>query len=397
VPASAAHGIARWGQKTIAIQVAFSLVLLVEAGLFARSLSALRGIDTGVASGSEVLMAYVRPIDGRSEVATIVSLARQLSDRPGTIDAQSVSFSMDTPLGGISMSKSIHVPGGPPRDTRETVSFNYVGPRFFKTTGIAVDGRDIRPEDDERAPAVAVISRSVANKYFPGVNAVGRRIRDERTEFEVVGVAADVKYNGLRERASETVYLPYLQGRTADGVGAISVVVRTAGDAQRATAGLRREVRAHSRDLVIALVQTLEERMDAALVRERAVATLSMWFATLALLLGCVGLYGTLAYAVVRRIVEFGIRLALGADTRRLTSTVIAESLRPVVIGLLIGVPLALAVCTLSEGLLFGVTGGDVVTYAFAITALIAAAVGAVWFPARRAAVVDPIVALRCE
>jgi ABC-type antimicrobial peptide transport system permease subunit len=156
-------------------------------------------------------------------------------------------------------------------------------------------------------------------------------------------------------------------------------------------------VRAHSRDLVIALVQTLEERMDAALVRERAVATLSMWFATLALLLGCVGLYGTLAYAVVRRIVEFGIRLALGADTRRLTSTVIAESLRPVVIGLLIGVPLALAVCTLSEGLLFGVTGGDVVTYAFAITALIAAAVGAVWFPARRAAVVDPIVALRCE
>jgi len=396
VPATAAP-VGGWNRTAIAIQVALSLVLLVEAGLFARSLSALRGIDAGFANGDSVLLAYVRPIDGRPEVASIVNLAVQLSDRPDTIDARSVTFAMDTPLGGISMSKGITVPGGPPRDVNETVSFNFVGPRFFDTMGIAVEGRDIRPEDNEGAPAVAVVSQSMAKKYFPGMSALGRRIRDERVEYEVVGVAADVKYNGLREGATEMVYLPYLQGRSADGVGAIAVIARTSGDDQRTSAALRREVRAQSQGLVIALVQTLEERMDATLVRERAVATLSTWFAALALLLGCVGLYGTLAYAVVTRTVEFGIRTALGADTKRLIRVVVGESLRPVIAGVLLGLPLALAGGTLSESLLFSVTGFDPASYLFAILALVLAAVSAAWLPARRAAVVDPVVALRAD
>ena len=277
------------------------------------------------------------------------------------------------------------------------MGFNFVGPRFFDTMGIAVKGRDIRPEDNAQAPSIAVISQSLADEYLPGVNALGRRIRDESTEFEIVGIAADVKYDNLRERPSEMVYLPYLQGRGAEGVAAVTVAVRINGDVNRTAAALRREVRAQSTDLVIASLQTLDERMDATLVRERIVATLSMWFAGLALLLGCVGLYGTLAYAVVSRTVEFGIRTALGADAKRLISAVIGDSLRPVIVGLALGVPLAFTAGTLSESLLFGVTGSDPRTYAFGITAVIAAAVCAAWLPARRAAVVDPVVALRAE
>jgi hypothetical protein len=171
VPATGSRSIGKWSQATIAIQVALSLLLLVEAGLFARSLSALRGIDTGVANGDDVLLAYARPVDGRPEVASIANLATQSSEDSGILDARSATFSMDTPLGGISMSKGISVPGAPPRDANETVAFNFVGPHFFETMGIAVEGRDIRSEDNEGAPAVAVISRSLANKYFRDVNA----------------------------------------------------------------------------------------------------------------------------------------------------------------------------------------------------------------------------------
>jgi predicted permease len=398
VPTSAAHGGGRWSQATIAIQVALSLLLLVEAGLFARSLSALRGLDAGFVNGDGLLLASIRPVDLRNDGRGVVNLARELAERPATIAAQSVTFTMDVPLGGgLSMSKNITVPGGSSRSDDAAVGFNFVGPRFFETMGIAVEGRDFNIQDNERTPAIAVISRSVADKYFPGVNAIGRRIRDERTEFEVVGVATDVKYTNLRDRPSEMVYLPYFQGRAASGVAGVFVAVRVASNMDRTVAALRREVQAQSPDLAIARLQTLDQRVDAVLVREQVVATLSTWFAGLALLLGCVGLYGTLSYAVVRRTVEFGIRTALGADATRLIGAVIGESLRPVVVGLVLGVPLAFAAGTLSENQLFGVTGSDPRIYAFAITALILAAVCAASIPARRAAVVDPVVALRSE
>jgi len=397
VPAGGALSVSRWSQKTIAVQVALSLLLLVEAGLFARSLSALRGVDAGFVNGSRVLLASVRPIDLRNDGRGVVTLAQEFAEQPGTIDARSVTFTMDIPLGGLSMGKNITVPGSPSGGADTTAWFNFVGPHFFETMGIAVEGRDFSVQDDEGARAIAVISRSVADKYFPGVNAIGRRIRDEATEFEVVGIAADVKYNNLRGRPAEMVYLPYFQGRAASGVAGVFIAVRVAGNVNQTAAALRREVRSRAPDLVIARLQTLEERVDAGLVREQVVATISTWFATLALLLGCVGLYGTLAYAVIRRTVEFGIRMALGADATRLIGSVIAESLRPVIVGLFLGVPLAFAAGTWSESQLFGVTGHDPRTYIFAIAALIVAAVCAAWLPARRAAVVDPVVALRSE
>jgi predicted permease len=398
----------RWSQVTIAVQVALSIVLLVEAGLFARSLSALRDIDTGFVDGDRVLIAVVRTREViADQVVRQIRFFRDLSARASALDARSVTVSMDVPLaGGLSMARNIDVIGRQREPSDDVVWFNYVGPRFFETMGIAVDGRDIRVDDEERAPAVAVISRSLARRYFPGVSAVGRRIRFDSAsgptpgvpvDVEVVGVAADVAYTGLRTSPTEMIYLPFFQGRGAEGVGLVTIALRAARSAEDTAAALRRDLRANAPDLLIADLATLNERRDAMLARERVVAALSMWFAGLAPLPGCVGLYGTVSYAVTRRTSELGLRVALGAEWPRLVRAVLGESLRPVLVGVTTGLPLAFAAGRVSESLLFGIRGSEPSTYLVAIAALLLSGAAAAAIPARRATRIDPIVALRVE
>jgi ABC-type antimicrobial peptide transport system permease subunit len=214
---------------------------------------------------------------------------------------------------------------------------------------------------------------------------------------QVVGVAADVKYEGVREAATEMIYLPSLQGRGPQGVALYTIALRAARDAIETAAAFQRELRRQAPDLLISNLVTLEERRDAMLARERIIATLSIWFAALALLLGCVGLYGTLAYAVARRTSELAVRIALGAGWARLLRLVLSESLRPVTVGVLIGLPLAFVTGRLSERLLFGIRGSDPTSYGLAILVLLCAAGCAAAVPARRATLVDPIAALRSE
>jgi predicted permease len=396
--ATPAQAGSRWSQTMVAAQVALSVLLLVEAGLFARSLSSLRHLDTGFTGGRGVLLAIIRVSGTANGTEGFVNLFHELSSRLPALRARSATFTMDTPLGGLSMGKNLDVVGRTPEPTdTDPVWFNFVGPRFFETMRIALEGRDIRVEDDTRAPAIAVISRSVAARYFPGVNPLGKRIRTGGAEAEIVGVAADVKYNNVRELAPQMVYLPYLQGREAAGVGLLTMAVRATDDADRTAAALRREVRAIAPGAVIARLTTLDDVMNGTLARERIVATLSVVFGAVALLLGCIGVYGTLAYAVARRTSELGVRIALGARSSRLVAMVLGESLCPVTIGIALGLPLAFAVGRLSASLLFGVTGRDPTTYILATTMLVLSAVCAAWLPARRAALVNPIVALRSE
>ena len=389
----------RWSRRMIAAQVMLSVLLLVEAGLFSRSVAALRDLDPGFSDGDAVLLATVRTrANDTDQVVRLTSLFDQLAPRERNLRARSLTLAMDTPLaGGHSFGQNIAVPGRVPEANEPVVWFNFVGPRFFETMGIPVEGRDFRAADDDRAPAVAVISRSLARRYFPGVNPIGRRVRTQDVEVEIVGVSSDVAYTTLREPPTEMIYLPYRQGRSAQGVGALTIAIRAAADAQETAAALRREVRSLAPDLLIANLTTLEERRDSSLARERVVATISMWFGGLALLLGCVGLYGTMSYAVTRRTSELGVRVALGADATRLVGMVLGESLRPVLIGIAVGLPLAFAAGRVSERLLFGVRGTDPPSYAMAIVALLLAAVAAALVPARRAALVDPIVSLRAE
>ena len=388
-----------WNRLMIVAPVMLSVLLLVEAGLFSRSVSALRDLDPGFSDGDAVLLVTIRTrANDTGQVLRLTSLFDRLAPRERSLRARSLTLAMDTPLaGGHSMGRNIEVPGRVPEANEPVVWFNFVGPRFFETMSIPVEGRDIRMEDDDRAPAVAVISRSLARRYFPGLDPIGRRIRTQDVEVEIVGVSGDVAYTTLREPPTEMIYLPYRQGRAAQGVGMLTIAIRAAADAAETAAALRREVRSLAPDLLIANLTTLEEKRDSSLARERVVATISMWFGALALLLGCVGLYGTLSYAVTRRTSELGVRVALGADATRLVMMVLGESLRPVLIGIAVGLPLAFAAGRLSERLLFGVRGTDPLSFAMAILTLLLAAAAAALVPARRAARVDPIVSLRAE
>ena len=396
---STAHAGGRWSHALMAAQVTLSLLLLVEAGLFTRSLSALRGLDTGFTDGTAVLLANIRTrANSTDQIPRLVALFKELSARDGAVHARSQTFSMDLPLaGGLSFAQNIDVPGRPRDNNEAPVWFNFIGPRFFETMGIAIDGRDFRAQDDTTALPVAVISQSLARRFFPGAPALGRRIQTSATEVEVVGIAADVKYTGLTNAPTEMIYLPFLQGRAAGNVGLITFAVRAERNADETASALRREVQRIAPDLLISNLITLEERKDAMLARERMIASLSLCFGTLALFLGAVGLYGTLSYAVTRRTGELGVRIALGADALRLVRMVVRESLGPVIAGLAIGLPLAFAAGRVSERLLFDVRGSDPATYLLAVAILVLSAACAAFVPARRAAHVDPVVALRAD
>jgi predicted permease len=392
--AAANTGRTHWGTATIAAQVALCLVLLVEAGLFVRTLTTLQAVDAGLTDPETLLLVNVRATTGGGQPAKVANLMREVDGRLGQLSLQSATFSMDMPFVELSSSSSLSIVDGPESNGPPVYS-NFIGPRFFETMRIPIKGREFRLDDNDRAPRVAVISEGTARTYFPGANPIGRQIRFGQDAFEIVGISADVRYEGMRGAAPLLLYIPYLQSPFS--VGGLMLALRVTGDIDTSVAALRREMPAMTRDLVLARVWTFEERRDAQLVEERVVAILSAVFGGLALVLGGVGLYGTLAYSVSRRTAEFGIRTALGAERWPLVRLVFGESLRPVIAGIVLGLPLALAAGKLSENLLFGVKAGDVMTYVLAMTMLLLAATLASVLPATRAASVDPIVALRTE
>ena len=390
----------RWSHGLIAAQVTLCVVLLVEAGLFTRSLMALRGLDAGFTDAHGLVLADVRTRanDSSNLVTRQIDLFKELSVRDQALRARSISFSMDMPLaGGSSFSQNIEVPGRVREANEPGVSFNFVGPRFLETMGIAVEGRDIRADDKEGSPPVAVISRSLAKHYFPGESAIAKHIRTGKEDVEIVGVAADVNYTTLRDMPTEMIYLPFVQSRSAAGVGGITIAIRATADATDTEAALRAQMRGIAPELLIARLSTLDERRDGTLARERIVSVLSICFGTLALLLGSIGLYGTLSYAVARRTGEIGVRMALGAQRSRLMTMVVGESVRPVIVGVVLGLPLAFGAARFSERLLFGVRAGDPITFALTAAILLYSACCAAILPARRAASVDPVIALRAE
>ena len=355
----------RWSQGLIAAQVTMCVLLLVEAGLFSRSLIALRGVNAGFTDAHSIVLADVRTRAGNvDQVGRQTALFNELSVRDQPLRARSVSFSMDTPLAGsLSFGQNIEVPGRAREANEAVVFFNFVGPRFLETMGIAVEGRDIRADDKAGRPAIAVISRSLAQHYFPGERAVGKHLRTGKEDVEIVGIAADVKYTTLRDVPTEVIYLPYVQSPSAAGVGGITIALRAAVSANETQAALREQMRSIAPDLLIARLSTLDERRDGTLARERIVAVLSICFGALALMLGSIGLYGTLSYSVARRRGEIGVRMALGAERSRLMAMVVGESVRPVLVGVALGVPIAFGAARVSERLLFGVRAGDPATF----------------------------------
>jgi predicted permease len=384
----------RLSKALVVAQVAMSLVLLTGAGLFAQTLRNLNRLDAGF-DRENLLLFTVNP---RYEESRRASLYQQLTERIAALPGvRSVSSSGFPVLAFSYTGESISVPGYTPRaDEEMQVRSAAVAPNFLATMGIPLlQGREFTPQDNRQAPSVAVVNQALVARFFPNQNPLGQRIIVDGTEMQIVGVARDAKYGSIREAIVPVVYLPYLQRPALPSE--VSFVARTVGDPMASVAAIRQAVRSIDPNLPLFNVRTQSELIALGFRRERLFATMSSFFGLLALALVSIGLYGVMSYTVARRTHEIGIRMALGAQSGNVLRMVMGESLLLVLIGSAIGLAAALTATRLIAGMLFGVTPSDPLTLALATLLLLAVAALAGWLPARRAARVDPMVALRQE
>jgi predicted permease len=397
-------------------QVALALLLVIGAGLFIRTLQNLRNVDAGFAR-ENVLLVRIDP----GQVGYTGQRTRQfydrLVDRLQTVPhVRSASTAAIIPLGGMRWDSGLAIQGYDWKPNEKPyLDFNAVGPRFFETMGIPILlGRDFRPEDNpavvddkERKdedplpppPPVAIVNESFARKFWPTEDAIGKRFSmgdrfRMETSFEIVGVVKDVRYFGLREATEPMVYVPSWRFSAREGR---SVVIRSVGDPEQLGSAVRVEARDIDSSVPVLQVKTMEQQANSDIGKELIIATLCGFFGALALLLAGVGLYGVIAQMVGRRYREIGIRMALGAQPGSVVALVLRETGILVALGALIGVPTAFALTRLVSGFLFGLKPQDPLTIGAAILVLLATTALAAWIPARRAAAIDPMTALRWE
>ena len=275
---------------------------------------------------------------------------------------------------------------------------NTVGIDFFPTLGIPiVAGRGFGPQDTSTSPKVGIINQSLARKRFPNTNPIGKRFKADRDTsdwIQIVGICADTRYSDLRGDPPAQFFVPYVQ---QPEVGTLTYQIRTNMQASALFPELRRVVQSVDRDLPIIDFRTQREQINATMQMERAFAAFTAGFGVLALALACVGIYGIMAYSVAQRTNEIGIRLALGAQPGQVRSMILRESTWLTVVGVVVGVGAALGLTRLVKSMLYGVTPNDPTTLVAGVALLLAVAVAATWIPARRAAGVQPMEALRHE
>jgi putative ABC transport system permease protein len=377
----------------VVIQVALSLVSLISAGLFVRSLRNAQAVNPGFITDNILLAGFNLGREGmdRSQGA---NFQRQLVERASSLPgSQSVTIASSRPFGG-GIWRSVFLEGQAPDERGVFVQLNNVGLRFFETLGIPlITGRDFTERDAENAPHVVVVNETMARRFWPNQSAVGKRFKFFGEEFyrEVVGVARDTKYNDLTEANTPFIYVPLLQNYADAG----TLHVRAAGDAAQITAAVRGVVKELAPNLLLLDVQTLSNRIDQSLNGQRSQTRLLAFFGLLALLLSSIGIYGVMAYSVAQRTREIGIRMALGARSQNVLSLIIKQGMALVVSGVALGLIAAFVVTRLIGSLLFGVTAADPMTFAVTSLLLVGVAALAGYLPARRATKVDPLIALR--
>ncbi len=383
-------------------QVALCLLLLIGAGLFVRTFRNLMNQDLGY-DQRNLYVANVDPRPAGFQGEALARLYAQLLDnlnrRPGVLSA---GLSMTTPIANCCWFENITAEGyeekaGP----RATVYLNEVSPEFFKTFGVPLLlGRNFTPRDGPGAQLVTVVSESIAKRYFAGTNPIGRHISvvDDQTHrnAEIIGVVGDMRTRGLRAGNEYEAYFHLGQNpRPANMI----VEVRSAQGAAAATAALREAIQGFHKQIPVH-VESLSEQIDRTVLRDRITAILAGFFGVLALLLACIGLYGIMSYTVIRRTSELGIRVALGATAADVTWMILRQTLLLAGAGAAIGIPATL-VCTRLvtsfSTMLFGLKATDPTTIAVTAGLLLTVAAVAGYFPARRAARMDPMSALRNE
>jgi predicted permease len=386
----------------VTLQVALSCVLLVGAGMLTHSFLALEHQDLGF-NRNNLLLVTTDPRLAGYQPKELYALYRQFQDRlnalPGVVSASIARYS---PLSGNSSSGNMSIEGYiPPPDKDMDVYGVEVGPQFFETLGTPLlVGRSISARDTPGSTMVAVVSESFVRKFMPNQNPIGRHFSlgapFKPPGVEIIGVAADSKYYQMSEKPKPMAYFSAWQsgGRNAY-VG--ELLVRTSHDPLGAAAEVRRAVHEIDSRLPIQNVTTLRDQADESLHQEQTITLLSSFFGLLALVLASIGLYGTMAYSVVRRTNEIGIRMALGARRPQVLWMVLRESVVMVVLGLALGLPLGLGATRWIKSFLFGVPPVDLFAIGAAVLLMAGVSTLAAYLPARRATKIDPLVALRYE
>jgi putative ABC transport system permease protein len=384
----------RVARLLVAAQVAISLPLLIGAGLFARTLDNLRTLDRGFRHEDVLLIDLDARRTGKDQPALRAFYQQTLAFVEQLPNVKATSLSAVTPLmgGGISLPIAVN---GQAAGSGE-MHFNVIAPRYFEVLGTPfVLGRDFTNRDDTTGRLVGIVNQAFVRQYMKDQAPLGQRVSvvGSPQDMEVVGVVRDAVYESLRQSPPPTVYAAYLQSGSVD---AATLEIYAPGALAQVAAAVRAEIQPKLAGKPLRM-RTLTGQLESGLVRERLMTTLASTFGVLALSLAVIGLYGVLAFNVARRTGEIGVRIALGARQSQVLGEILHEAGRMVALGIVIGLPIAWMASRLVSSMLFGVTAHDPVTTAVSIAVLACAAFVAAFLPARRAAGVDPLVAIRCE
>jgi predicted permease len=379
----------------VAAQVALSLALVAGAGLFVRSLLEAQRVELGFTADRRLLVSVSLGDFGYTEQSGIAFIRQALERLRAVPGVRSATTTTMVALGGGKWTSGFTPDGVPLPGGRKYVDepTNAVGPGYFGTLGIPlVAGRDFTPQDDRAAIPVAVVNQTLARQIWGTANPVGRTFRRD-LRFTVVGVAADAKYYELGEAPEAQVYYAELQLYRSE----VTFVVEGITDAASLAPAVRREIRTLDPNLAITSIRTYEDVLRDAAGPYRVTASLVGLFGTLALLLAAVGLYGVQSYVVVQGTREIAVRMAMGARTQQVAAGVVKRGVALAAAGIVVGIAIVWPASRLARQFLFGVRPGDPLTLALAAALLLAVAVGASAIPARRAARVAPMEALRYE
>ncbi len=396
----------RLGRLLVAGQVALSLLLLIVAGLFVRTLVSLHAVNLGFNTENLLTFRTDPSLNGMQEQA----LAKLYSDLRESIEqipgVHSVALSRHGLIEGSESSDDVRIAGAPLKQSYQNdhVFLHFCSSSLLSTLQIPVlRGRDLLPSDAGNAQRVAIVNRVFARKYFPDGRAIGKEFylgdtpkqQAESPPVQIVGVSEDAHYTDVRSDPPPTAYLPYLQ--YVRSLGQMTFFIRTALPPLSLAGQVRKAVARVDKSVPVGNLHTERQQVEMSLGSERMFAGLVSWLGLVAALLAAVGLYGVVNYAVARRTAEIGIRLALGADQRQVLWLVMRESMWLVAAGLIIGIPAALALTSLLGTMLYKTRPADALTYTAAGLLMFAISAVAAFIPARRASKIPPVTALKYE
>jgi predicted permease len=388
---------ALFGKALVVFQVALSLLLVVDAGLFLRTLLNLHHASTGM-NTEHIVLFDVNPPRNRYSPAQRIQAFQRIAEGLEAVPGVALSTSSSEPLLAGNVDEDCYRRADAADGKNNTT--NLVGADFFATFGIPiVSGRGLNLRDNQAAPRVAVINQALAKSLFPNRNPLAQTVVScdaGARPMEIVGISADAKYTDIRKDAPPTIYIPFAQSDD-ETVVSRTFEIKTAASLASVVPKLRAVVRAVDKDLPVLQMRTQTQQIDTTLTTERIFAILTSGFGVLALILAAIGIYGVMAYTVSRRTNEIGIRMALGAEARTVVGMVVGETSVLAGMGIVAGLLSAFVATRLVASMLFGLRPDDLPTFATGAAVLFVVAMLAAMIPAWRAARVDPMNALRHE